>query len=264
MASTTSSADENHHIRSTSLPTRPHPIILQAQEEISKFRAWEASVSSVPTADSICSALTRLQVLYECVDSVLSMPLTQQALTQNQYTELVNGLLDKSISLMDICGSTRDLVSKVKENARDVQSALRRRKGEGCLTASFIKNLKKDAKKAIASLKQIDEKMGVMKPLDLDLHLLSAIKVVRDVGVVRSSVYRSLLLFLSGSAPKPKASRWSLVQKMIQKGTTERHDLLGLTNEDLVCLFQEMENGLDCMFRSLLKTRTSLLNVLSR
>ncbi|GJS40285.1 hypothetical protein Tco_0565328 [Tanacetum coccineum] len=95
-------------------------------------------------------------------------------------------------------------------------------------------NLKKDVKKAIASLKQIDEKMRVMKPLDLDLHLLSAIKVVREVGVVRSSVYRSLLLFLSGFAPKPKASRWSLVQKMIQKGTTERHDLLGLTNKDLL------------------------------
>ncbi|KAJ0693744.1 hypothetical protein HanPI659440_Chr15g0600751 [Helianthus annuus] len=133
MAST-SSPDDTHHTRSTSLPTRSHPIILQAQEEIQKFRTWEASISSVPTADTICSALTRLQVLYECVDSVLSLPLTQQALTQSQYRELVNGLLDKSISLMDICGSTRDLVSQVKENARDVQSALRRRKGEVSLT----------------------------------------------------------------------------------------------------------------------------------
>ncbi|XP_071694991.1 uncharacterized protein [Rutidosis leptorrhynchoides] len=263
MAST-SSSDENHHIRSTSLPTRSHPIILQAQEEIQKFRKWEASISSVPTADTICSALTRLQVLYECVDSVLSLPLTQQALKQNQYTVLVNELLDKSISLMDICGSTRDLVSQVKENARDVQSALRRRKGEGSLTSSFIKNLKKDAKKAIASLKQIDEKIGGVKPLDLDEHLLSAIKVVRDVGVVRSSVYRSLLLFLSGSVAKPKPTRWGLIQKMIQKGTTERNNEVEISNEDMLCLFQEMENGLDCMLKSLIKTRASLLNVLSR
>nr|XP_043639163.1 uncharacterized protein LOC122610234 [Erigeron canadensis] len=264
MASTSSSADDNHHTRSTSLPTRSHPIVLQAQEEIQKFKQWEASVSSVPTAATICSALTRLQVLYECVDSVLSLPLTQKALTQSQYTELVNELLDKSISLMDICGSTRDLVSQVKENARNVQSALRRRKGEVSLTTSFIKNLKKDAKKAIASLKQIDEKIGDMKPLDLDQHLLSAIKVVRDVGVVRSSVYRSLLLFLSGSVEKPKPTRWSLVQKLIQKATMERNGNLEISNDDMVCLFQEMENGLDCMFRSLIKTRASLLNVLSR
>ncbi|KAD7117714.1 hypothetical protein R6Q59_013753 [Mikania micrantha] len=264
MASVSSSTDDTHHIRSTSLPTRSHPIILQAQEEIQKFKTWEGSISSVPTPNTICSALTRLQVLYECVDSVLSLPLTQQALTHNQYTELVNELLDKSISLMDICGSTRDLVLKVKENARDVQSALRRRKGEVSLTTSFIKNLKKDAKKAIASLKQIDEKIGDMKPLDLDQHLVSAIKVVRDVGVVRSSVYRSLLLFLSGSVANIKSSRWSLVQKMLQRGTTHRNDKIEISSEDLVCFFQEMENGLECMFRSLIKTRASLLNVLSR
>ncbi|KAK1439232.1 hypothetical protein QVD17_05048 [Tagetes erecta] len=264
MASTSFSSDDTHHTRTTSLPTRPHPVICQAQEEVRKFRTWEASISSVPTADTICSALTKLQVLYECVDNVLSLPLTQKALTQNQYTDLVNELLDKSINLMDICGSTRDLVSQVKENARVVQSAMRRRKGQVSLTTSFIKNLKKDANKAMTSLKQIDEKIGGIKPMDLDIHLLSAIRVVRDVGVVRSSVYKSLLLFLSGSVAKPKSSRWSLVHKLIGKGTTERNDELELSNEDMVSLFQEMENGLECMFRSLLKTRTSLLNVLSR
>ncbi|XP_076903212.1 uncharacterized protein LOC143558214 [Bidens hawaiensis] len=265
MASTSSpAAEDTHHIRTTSLPTRLHPVIVQAQEEIKKFRTWEVSVSSVPTADTICSALTKLQVLYECVDSVLSLPMTQQALTHNQCTELVNELLDKSISLMDICGSTRDLVSQVKENARVVQSAIRRRKGEVSLTTSFIKNLKKEAKKAMTSLKQIDEKIGTIKPIDMDRHLLAAIKVVRDVGVVRSSVYKSLLLFLSGSVAKPKASRWSLVQKIIRKGTADGNDQLEISNEDMVCLFQEMENGLECMFRSLIKTRASLLNVLSR
>ncbi|KAD3640674.1 hypothetical protein R6Q59_003371 [Mikania micrantha] len=259
----TSSADDTHHTRSTSLPTRPHSVILQAQEEIRKFRTWEASISSVPTADTICSALTKLQVLYECVDSVLSLPLTQQALTHNQYTELVNELLDKSISLMDICGSTRDLVSQVKENARVVQSAMRRRKGEVSLTTSFIKNLKKDCNKAMTSLKQIDEKIGGIKPIDLDLNLLAAIKVVRDVGVVRSSVYKSLLLFLSGSVAKPKSSRWSLLHKLMLKETDKKNQL-EISSEDMVCLFQEMENGLECMFRSLIKTRASLLNVLYR
>ncbi|KAI3712795.1 hypothetical protein L1987_71360 [Smallanthus sonchifolius] len=262
-SSSTSSADDSHHIRSTSLPTRSHPVIRHAQDEIRKFKTWEASISSIPTADTICSALTKLQVLYECVDSVLSLPLTQKALTHNQYTELVNELLDKSISLMDICGSTRDLVSQVKENARVVQSAMRRRKGEVKLTTSFIKNLKKDANKAMTSLKQIDEKIRGIKPLDLDLHLLSAIKVVRDVGVVRSSVYKSLLLFLSGSFAKPKSSRWLHVHKFIWKGTTDRNEQLEISNEDMVSLFQEMENGLECMFRSLIKTRASLLNVLS-
>ncbi|KAJ9536107.1 hypothetical protein OSB04_un000717 [Centaurea solstitialis] len=263
MASTFSSSENIHHFRSMSLPTISHPSTIQAEEEICKFRTWEASTSSVPTADTICGALNRLQGLYECVDGLLSLPLTQQALTHGQYTRLVNELLDKSISLMDICESTRDLVSQVKENARDIQSAVRRKKGDVSIATSFMKNLKKDTKKAISSLKQIDEKIGgQVPPIDLDHHVLSVIKVVRDVGVVRSSVYRSLLLFLSGSVAKSKSTRWSIVSKMIHKGTAEEKNQVQVFNGDLESLFEEMENGLECMFRSLIKTRASLLNIL--
>lgn len=263
MASTFSSTENNiHHFRSMSLPALAHPSTIQAEEEISEFRKWEASTSSVPTADTICGALVRLQGLYECVDTLLSLPLTQQALTHSQYTKLVNELLDKSISLMDICESTRDLVSQVKENARDVQSAVRRKKGDVSIATSFMKNLKKDTKKAISSLKTIDEKIGGMPPIDLDHHVLSVIKVVRDIGVVRSSVYRSLLLFLSGSVAKSKSTRWSIVSKMIHKGTAEEKSQVQIFNGDLESLFEEMENGLECMFRSLIKTRVSLLNIL--
>ncbi|PWA72909.1 hypothetical protein CTI12_AA263890 [Artemisia annua] len=263
MASAISSAENVHHFRSMSLPTLAHPSTIQAEEEICEFRKWEASMSSVPTADSLCGALVRLQGLYECVDGLLSLPLTQQALTHSQYTNLVNALLDKSISLMDICESTRDLVSQAKENARDVQSAVRRKKGDVSIATSFMKNLKKDTKKAISSLKQIDEKIGGMPPIDLDHHVLSVIKVVRDVGVVRSSVYRSLLLFLSGSVAKSKSTtRWSIVSKMINKGAVEEKNQVQVFNGDLESLFEEMENGLDSMFRSLIKTRASLLNIL--
>lgn len=264
MASTLPSTDNIHHFRSMSLPTLAHPSTIQAEEEICEFRKWEASTSSVVSADNICGALVRLQGLYECVDSLLSLPLTQQALTHSQYTNLVNALLDKSISLMDICESTRDLVSQAKENARDIQSAVRRKKGDVSIATSFMKNLKKDTKKAISSLKQIDEKIGGMPPVDLDHHVLQVIKVVRDVGVVRSSVYRSLLLFLSGSVAKTKGTRWSIVSKMINKGgaAAEEKNQVQVYNGDLESLFEEMENGLECIFRSLIKTRASLLNIL--
>ncbi|KAI3665299.1 hypothetical protein L6452_43923 [Arctium lappa] len=263
MASTYCPSNNIHHIRSSSLTSISHPSTIQVEDKICKLKTWEASTSTTPTADAICRGLLSLQGLYDCVDDLLTLPSTQQALTQNRYMKFSNELLDQSISLLDVCGSLRDLLSEVKENVRDVQSAVRRRKDDVRVTTSFIKKLKKDFRKAISSLKHIDDKIGGMPLLDRD-HLLSSVaRVLRDVTVVSTSVFRSLLLLLSGSVAKSKTTRWSVVSNMIPKGTVENKDQLQVFNEELQRHNEEIENGLECMFRRLIKTRASLLNILS-
>ncbi|KAJ9564581.1 hypothetical protein OSB04_000547 [Centaurea solstitialis] len=260
MASTSSSSNNIHHTRSSSLTSGSHPSTLQVEDAISKLKTREASVSTstVPTADAICRGLVSLQGLYDRVDDLLGLPSTQQALTQSQYTKFSNELLDQSISLLDVCGSLRDLLSEVRENVRDVQSALRRRKEDVRISISFIKKLKKDSRKAIASLKHIDDKIGGMPMLDHDLSSVS--RVLREVIVVSTSVFRSLSLFLSGSVANSKTARWSVVSYLIHKETVEYKDQLQVFLE---CQTEEIENGLECMFRRLIKTRSSLLNILS-
>ncbi|KAI3824254.1 hypothetical protein L1987_05705 [Smallanthus sonchifolius] len=250
-------------IRSVSLPTRSHPSTLQVEEELVKFKTWETSVSCVSDAETIYSGLTNLGRMYTCVENLLSLPLTRQALSHNQYEKLVLELEDRSMRLLDICGSLRDIVSQIKEHVRDVQSALRRRKGGLIIDASFLKKLTKDAKKGVVDFKQIDHAYGA-KPWNIDNHLSSVIRVLRTVSEASVSVFGMILSYLSVLVSKPKSAiKWSIVSKFIQEGEAVCKDQPRMRIEALDCSIEDIENGLECLFRRLIRTQASLLNIIS-
>ncbi|KAJ0440193.1 hypothetical protein HanHA300_Chr16g0633731 [Helianthus annuus] len=259
-----SSSKTRQAIRSISLPTRSHPTTLLIDEELTSFKTWQTSIPCIPDAETICSGLTSLDRLYTSVDNLLSSSLTQQALSHHQYQKLVDELRDRSMMLLDICGSVRDVVSHVKEHVRDVQSALRRRKGDFVIETSFLKKLMKGVKRGVADLKHIDHTYG-SKPLNLDVHLSSVIRVFRDVSEISISVFEMLLSFFSVSISKSKsATKWSIISKCIRKGIAESNDQPQVCLEELDCSIEGIEDGLECMFRKLIKTRASLLNIFSQ
>ncbi|MFS8016689.1 hypothetical protein Hanom_Chr15g01371501 [Helianthus anomalus] len=255
-----------HAIRSISLPSRSHPSTLQVEEQLVKFKTWETSVSCISDAETIYHGLTNLGRLYTCVDDLLSLPLTRQALSHHQYDEkVVHELEDRSMRLLDICGSFRDIFSQVKAHVRDVQSALRRKGDLNHLNtdASFLKKLIKDAKKSVAEFNQIDHAYSA-KPLDIVPHLALVIQVLREVSEVSISVFRTLLSYLPKSISKPKpTTKWFTVSKYIKKGPTECKDQHQIRVEALDCNSENIENGLECLFRKLIRTRASLLNIIS-
>ncbi|XP_052197143.1 uncharacterized protein LOC127804326 [Diospyros lotus] len=285
------------HSRSISLPSQSHPSMIRIEEELNKLKTWEAS--STPTAEALFNGISGLENLYKFVDELLNLPLTQQVLSSNQRERWVNESLDISLILLDVCGCTRDFVSQIKEHIKDLQSALRRRKGDLSIESSIAKyscfrqQMKKEAKKLIASLKQMDNKIGVLPLLELDPRGASLIRLLREVGSISISICHSLLcLFLSTSISK-KSTRWSLVSKFIQKGRVACDDqqknmkeLESLdvalnvlsrqgsshgdhmhgaqsSSEHLDAVVKLIENGLDDLFRRLVKSRASLLNILS-
>ncbi|XP_024974849.1 uncharacterized protein LOC112512955 [Cynara cardunculus var. scolymus] len=258
-----SSSNIRHTIRSISLPTRSHHSTLQVEEEVTNLKTWEASLPSFPDAETFYNGLACLERLYTCVDNLFSLPLTQQALSLHQHEKLVNELLVRSMRLLDICGSIKDLVSQVKGHVRDIQSALRRRREDLSIDVSFLKKLKKDAKRAVADLKQIDHIYG-LQLLNLDHHLSSVIRVLRDVSEVSISVFGLLLSFLSVSISKLKSTtKWSIISKLIPKGTAGSKYQPQNGVEALDCHIEGIENGLASMFRRLIRTRASLLNIQS-
>ncbi|KAA8547567.1 hypothetical protein F0562_003996 [Nyssa sinensis] len=278
-------------------PTRSHPSTIAIEEKLNKLKTWEAS--STTMAETICKSLSGLEELYKCTDDLYNLPLTQQALSQHQHEKWVDVLLDGSMRLLDICGITRDVVSQIKEHVRDLQSALRRRKGDLSIESSiakytcFRKKMKKDAKQLIAALKQMDNKIEALPLLDLDHHVSSVIGVLMEVRAMSISTFQTLLLFLSVPVSKPRPTRWLLVSKLLHKGAVACEDQCANLNElesvDIVlqalcrCGSSEgdkmqiaqnslealegsievIENSLECMFRHLIKARASLLNIVS-
>ncbi|KAK3029155.1 hypothetical protein RJ639_039710 [Escallonia herrerae] len=159
---TSSKYNNGLNTRLNSFPCRSHPSTLRLEEELNKLKTWEEG-SFMPTADTICSSLSGMEKLYVCLDDLLCLPVTQQALSLHQHREWI--LLDGSVRLLDICGVARGFMSQLKEHVSDLQSALRMRKGDSSMESNiakytcFRKKMKKDFARLIAALKQMSYKL---------------------------------------------------------------------------------------------------------
>ncbi|CAL8121897.1 unnamed protein product [Prunus armeniaca] len=93
------------HTRSNSFTSRRHPIVQEVDEHLCRLRSSDATSTS---STSISHKLIGLQDLHSCVDRLFQLPLTQQALAQEQNEKSTNELLDGSLRLLDVCSSAKD------------------------------------------------------------------------------------------------------------------------------------------------------------
>ncbi|KAJ9564600.1 hypothetical protein OSB04_000566 [Centaurea solstitialis] len=244
-SSSSSSSTSVRHVRSISLPSRSHPSSLQFEEELTYLKTWEASSSSMATVDTVCGSLVAMERLYTSVNDLLSLPLTQQALFTKDE-KLVDELLDRSMKLLDVCGSIKDVLEQVKEHVRNVQSALRRKKANLTTDASSFRKLMKDANRAISALKKSAYKIGNdIELLDLDHHLAAVIRSLRNASAMGISIFESVLSLKSIFISKPKSSKWSIVTNVIRIGNSMSVDQLQISNEALESHIEVIQNSLD-------------------
>ncbi|OIW11075.1 hypothetical protein TanjilG_22882 [Lupinus angustifolius] len=279
-----------YHIRSNSFPSASHPSTTRIEEELSNLRTFEATSTS--TSESIGTSLSFLQDLYICLDDLLNLSSTRKLISQYKDEKCVEEVFDGSVRLLDICGITRDTVSQIKENVQALHSALRRRKGDSSIEGSiaeynfFAKKVKKNAKKLITSLKQMDSKFGVSLPLNQDQDIAALIRVLREVITMNMSIFQSILSFLASPSSKSKINKWLMAAKLMQENSDNSNELhsvdsalstllsngtsvekMQATREKLEALenvIEIIENGLESLFRHLIKTRASLLNTMTQ
>ncbi|KAI4325408.1 hypothetical protein MLD38_030811 [Melastoma candidum] len=296
MASTTSpkrSPCAKGHVRSISLPSRSHPASLRVVDELNRLRSGSSATSS----GSARGGLASLEELYEAVNEFLAVPLTQQAISYNRGGACVDGLLDGSVWLLDAFGVTRDVVSAIREHARGVRSAIRRR--NPCLgtveeaVSGFLRmkrKLRKDVKGAAAGLKRIEEGFGdALAPAEHDQDFRLVMTVLREAVLLSVTALRSLLSSLDNG----KKSKWGVIMvRLVNKGEIASREvgngndfealddvISGLSKDVLsmekVKMTQEqlrdleiriggVEDELDGLYRRMIRTRVSLLNILSQ
>ncbi|KAE9620374.1 hypothetical protein Lal_00019204 [Lupinus albus] len=275
------------HIRCNSLPSAPHPLVSQFQEHLLRFKDSEASTTSF-SSSSISHKLSGLQGLHEYADKLLQLPTIQQDLALEFSDKWIDGLLDGSLRLIDICGTAQDCLLKSKESMYEIQSALRRKGAnngfmvEGGKYLASRKNMKKVIQKALGNLK------GIKFESNKDKEVFSVFSILKEAEAITVRSIESLLLFLSDPKGQSNQSKWSRISKLMQpervtcdsqetysnefvnvdaalKSLISQKTYENFDNhmEDLEICIEDLEVTVENLSRQLIRTRVSLLNILS-
>ncbi|KAL0325973.1 UNVERIFIED_CONTAM: hypothetical protein Sradi_5166600 [Sesamum radiatum] len=278
----------NLHVRSNSLPSKSHPIVNDVEDQLCRLRSSEGTSTS---ATSVISNLATLRDLHEGINNLIQMPSTQQAISHETSEKWTNELLEESLGLEDLCGFARDVLSLIKGSVQDLQSSIRRNRGETA-TADDInaymtsrKKINKMVKKFIKNFKNLDKNCTALLHEESDVKVVA--KMLKETEAFGFSVLKSVLILLTGEKGRSKQRNWSFISKFTRTShiDSERDQECGAkcsfslellkSGKDMNTIdvlkqlkasemaIQELEEELEAFFRSSLKTRVSLLNALN-
>ncbi|XVF68035.1 hypothetical protein PTKIN_Ptkin10aG0170600 [Pterospermum kingtungense] len=281
------------HARSISLPSRSHPTIPQIQELVVQLRPVETTSLSL---SEIKCKLSGLGDLLDYFDKFLLLPQTQQALSRDCNEKLADELLDGLLLLLDVCGTAEDVLSEAKEHTQELQSMLRRRRGDefelSKEVAEYLASRKKAKKVIDKVLKDLKTKSNCS---DKGNDNTTIVDMSRQIQGLILSTLQSLLFCISGLKTQSRLSSWTLVSNLMtskhvacgeeamERNEFEKVDaaldtLLGhkakkscnLRIENfrtelgkLEMCIEDLEEELECLHRGLIKARVSLLNILN-
>ncbi|KAL6524924.1 hypothetical protein OROMI_030517 [Orobanche minor] len=258
------------HARSNSFPSQSHPIMNDVGDHVDRLKA-----SLATSTFSIRADMASLVDLHDGIDNLIRMSSVRQALAHEQSENLTNELLEGSLRLVDLCGFSRDIVLLIKESVQDLESAMRRKADGIDSYVASRKKINKMVKKCIKSISYNSKQNSTELP--------PVGKMLKEAESLDLSILKSVLMLLSGEKEKSNHRSWSLLSKRARSEVVRQESC----PEDLCYLnihksrksidskkilkqlkalemsVHEIEEGLEALFRSLVKTRVSLLNALS-
>ncbi|GJW72608.1 BPS1, chloroplastic-like protein [Tanacetum coccineum] len=288
--------------KSISLPCRSHPTIFRIEELLKKIKTTSSEAVYADAICSSLSQMTTLyKCMDNLLTSSTIQILTSSEQNKKWVDELVDEsvkFLDIGGNVRDMLSEikdhNRDLYSALRRRKGDsniVNSVMK----YNC----FRKKMKKNVKGLVANLKQVDNMVTGFGSVvvESDNHQLAAmIRAVVGVSKVTIMVLESLLTFFC--VPVSKPNRWSVVvSKLTHKGRVACEELpeQGVVNEfesidaalNVLCKhnsscdpknvhiaqcrletleaeIESIESGLESVFRCLVQTRVSLLNIISQ
>ncbi|CAN6183191.1 unnamed protein product [Urochloa humidicola] len=291
------------HLRSISLPTRPHSLVLKAEHELHRLRSRVSPSPSPPSAQAMCTLLQDLGDLQEYAEEVLRLPSNWDALRLPRHRPLVELELERSVALLDLCAAARDALAAAKDHVRDMRSALRRSPAVGGrLLEAYAASLKKASrairrecgKRAAAAVATVEDSCGAPRAVAMVAELREL-----TVSLLQSSVEA----LLRQAAVRPTSatatsSKWSLASRALtysrSMSMASGEDKEGVPRAEadepalgsfcntvkdvasgdgllkaqsqlqlLESCIEGLEDGLERLFRNLIKSRVCLLDCVS-
>ncbi|KAI3834300.1 hypothetical protein MKX03_030107 [Papaver bracteatum] len=277
-----SSSLKTNHTRSSSLPCRSHPLISQLKDEIKNLKIWEA-YPNLKTSAWLNEGLVMLKNVHDSFGDLLHL------------SEWIESLLEDYLRFVDVYRIFRASIVSIKEEQLKLEISLRRNKESMIsLYAKERKKINKDMMKIVSSNVRFTGKYLIpvttmVEPNSADFELSS---VLRDVNDVTQMVTMCLIKGVSSSIEIKRNSWKNLknlwnnkmktsdkeegIKEVVEvieslsvlringdgdKNRKERSKALEKLERLDECI-EEIENGSEKVFRSLINTRVYLLNII--
>ncbi|XP_071713360.1 uncharacterized protein [Rutidosis leptorrhynchoides] len=277
-SSTMKAVGKRLHFRSTSLPTRSHPILYQLKFHLNQLKsqwAYDIVPESI-NSDKISDALVRIRTILESLDDLLDLAPSRDSL--RRYQDWVEKVLEDFLVMVDVYGTFQMQISTLKQCNIAAQLAYRRR--DGLKTVVCIKGLKKSGReifKLMPFLQTIQENNRndlTRSDPNSDLDIVGVIKDVIEVIIMISEavfggIYGSFEVRKSSWMMGLKKSKRVKGIKELENGILSlkicKDEVLNKnTMHEMEECIDGIESGSEKVFRSLINTRVSLLNVLTQ
>ncbi|MCD7462922.1 hypothetical protein HAX54_049634 [Datura stramonium] len=223
-----------------------------------------------------------LRDLHDSANNLLHSPLIKREIAHHGQEKWVHEVSETSLRMLEVCGTTKDVLLLVRDHLHDLKSAFRRISfGDNKFSVSFHcqqrKKLKKEILKRLHSLKGMKSSkssLGSNQISDGKNNLMVVVNVLREVKVAIMSTVESLMSLMSMPSPNNKKSNskgyffgsklmrvnsfssWGKCDAMTLQCVNKRLEAVDIAIEDL-------EGELECIIRRLIRTRVSLLNILT-
>uniref|UniRef100_A0A453GN33 Uncharacterized protein n=4 Tax=Triticinae TaxID=1648030 RepID=A0A453GN33_AEGTS len=237
-----SSSEMAFYLRSISLPSRPHVSETEVEQEL---HSLEASISSSNSISMMCDGLRSLANIYDALEEIICLPSSQ--VCSSQQRNILDGEIEGSLELLDLCSAMQEIFVEMKAIIQELQVALR--KADDAASQAKIQSYTRLAKKAKKHLRKTAKKAPAA------CRIVMLLAKAREISV---SLLESTLHLLSKQIEMPKQS---LVSKAFHKkklAVCKEEQLL-----ELECSIGDLESGVGHLFRKLVQSRVSLLNILS-
>ncbi|XP_030450158.2 uncharacterized protein LOC115672490 [Syzygium oleosum] len=182
------------HARTVSLPSKPNPLIPQAEEHLRRIRSSEAITCSF---SSVSDTISSVVDFYDSVEDLLLFPNTRHALVQEGCDEV----LERSLSLLDLCSTGKDVIAQMKENIQELQSMLRRRRGDDLALRNKVEAYLTSRKKAKKTIQNCLKNRKIKSTFSsADRSIMTTVSMLREVEEVTLRSIESLLTLVHGKS----------------------------------------------------------------
>nr|GME19582.1 uncharacterized protein LOC109181230 [Ipomoea batatas] len=217
-----------------------------------------------------------LRDLHDSANDLLHSPVIKREIATHRQEKLVHDVSEASLRMLEVCGTTKDVVLRVKDHLHDLRSAFRRiMVGETACAESKLQTFRCDRKKLRKEMmKRMDSLKGMRKKnacLAAAKEMSAAAADDDDIRAVVNVLREAVMSLMSMPCPDRSAAAASFAAKLMRVNSLSRWEKCDATTlqcantrlEAVEMAVGDLEWELEAIIRRLIRTRVSLLNILT-